>query len=252
MIDSHAHLTVKKYRKDLDAVLSRARKAGVSAVVNVGFDVDSSADGVRLARDRSDVFAAVGVHPHDAATVDDYVLSYLEELAGDAKVVAIGEIGLDFYRDLSPRRVQEEVFVKQLALAERVGLPVIIHDRDAHRRVMEILKGEKVSRGVMHCFSGDMGLARQALDLGLHISFAGPITYNGAGAAAIIRKMPPERLLIETDCPYLAPVPFRGKRNEPAYVKYVLERMAQVLGRPVEEIDALTEGNARRLFGLPS
>lgn len=252
MIDSHAHLTMRKYRKDLDAVLARAREAGVLAVVNVGFDADSSAEGAHLAGRHSDVFAAVGVHPHDADTVDDYVLSYLEELSAKPEVVAIGEIGLDFYRNLSPRRMQEEVFVKQLALAKRVDLPVIIHDRDAHRRVMEILRAEGASHGVMHCFSGDIGLAKQALDLGFYISFAGPITYDGRKAGEIIRKMPADKILIETDCPYLTPVPYRGKRNEPAYVKYVLERVAGILERPVEEVEALTDGNARRLFNLPS
>jgi TatD DNase family protein len=192
------------------------------------------------------------VHPHDAETVDDFILSYLEELSADPGVVAIGEIGLDYYRNLSPRRVQEEVFVKQLALAKKVGLPVIIHDRDAHRRVMEILKSERAACGVMHCFSGDMGLARQALDLGFYISFAGPITYNGGRAGDIMRKMPIDRLLVETDCPYLAPVPFRGKRNEPAYVKYVIERAATFLGKTAEEVEAVTDENARRLFNLPS
>lgn len=252
MIDSHAHLTMRKYRNDLDAVLSRAREGGVKAIVTVGFDTDSSAEGVHLAGEHSDVFAAAGVHPHDADTVDDFILNYLEELSADPNVVAIGEIGLDYYRNLSPRRVQEDVFVKQLALARKVGLPVIIHDRDAHRRVMEILKSEKASSGVMHCFSGDMGLAKQVLDLGFYISFAGPITYNGGRAGDIMRKMPIDRLLLETDCPYLAPVPFRGKRNEPAYVKHVLERAAQFLGRPVAEVEAITDENARRFFNLPS
>jgi TatD DNase family protein len=243
---------VRKYRNDRDDVLSRARQAGVVAMVTVGFDADSTADGVHLAGEHPDVFAAAGVHPHDAKTVDDYILTYLEELAADPNVVAIGEIGLDYYRNLSPRRVQEEVFVKQLALARKVDLPVIIHDRDAHRRVVEILKSEGASSGVMHCFSGDMGLAKQVLDLGFYISFAGPITYNGVKAGEIIRKMPAEKLLIETDCPYLTPVPFRGKRNEPAYVKYVLERVARVMGKPVEEVEEITDENARRFFNLPS
>lgn len=252
MIDSHAHLTMRKYRNDLGAVIERAREAGLTAMVNVGFDTDSSADGVHLAEEHDDIFAAVGVHPHDAETVDDFIISYLEETSSNPKVVAIGEIGLDFYRNLSPRRVQEDVFVRQLALADKVGLPVIIHDRDAHQRVVEILKSEKASRGVMHCFSGDMGLAKQVLDLGFYISFAGPITYNGGRAGDIMRKMPVDKLLVETDCPYLTPVPFRGKRNEPAYVRYVLERAAQFLGKPPEEVEAITDENARRLFNLPS
>jgi TatD DNase family protein len=252
LIDTHTHLTMKKYTKDLDAVLSRAREAGVRAMVTVGVDVDSSADGAHLAHEHPDIYASVGVHPHDADTVDDYIISYLGELAARPRVVAIGEIGLDFYRDLSPRRVQEEVFARQLGLAAEAGLPVIVHDRDAHRRVIEILRSEKTSCGVMHCFSGDLNLARQALDLGLYISFAGSITYNGRKAGEIIRKAPLDRLLVETDCPYLAPVPYRGKRNEPAYVKHVLERMAGLLGKPFEELEELTEENARRLFNLPS
>jgi TatD DNase family protein len=252
LIDSHVHLTVKKYRKDLQAVLARAREAGLAAMVNVGFDIDSSADGVRLAEQHADIYAAVGVHPHDADTVDDYILSYLGDLSANPKVVAIGEIGLDFYRDLSPRRVQEEVFVEQLALADKVGLPVVIHDRDAHRRVIDILRGERASRGVMHCFSGDFNLARQALDLGFYISFAGPITYDGVKAAEIIKKAPQDRILVETDCPYLPPVPFRGKRNEPAYVRYVLARVAEILGKTLEETESLTDANTRRLFNLAS
>jgi TatD DNase family protein len=250
MIDSHAHLTFKQYRTDLDDVLKRAREAGVRAIITVGCDLASSEAGVRLSRLHSDVYAVVGVHPHDAKTVDAAVLDRLETLAGDPRVVAIGEMGLDYYRDLSPRHVQEKAFRDQIALANKKGLPVVVHDRDAHAKVMQILKEERVSRGVLHCFSGDMGIAKQGLDLGLFLSFAGPITYNGTKAAEVISKMPADRLLVETDCPYLAPVPFRGKRNEPGYVRYTVERLAVILGKPVDEIDNLTEENTRALFGL--
>jgi TatD DNase family protein len=250
MIDSHAHLTVKAYKRDLAAVLRRARENGISAIVNVGFDVSSSQEGVRLADVTEIVFAAVGVHPHDARRLDGDGLAELAELADNPKVVAIGEIGLDFYRNLSPRRTQERAFRQQIALAKEKGLPIIVHDRDAHRRTMEILKDEKASHGVLHCFSGDLNLARQAIELGLYISFAGPITYGGRKAGDILRRIPPNRVLIETDCPYLTPVPFRGKRNEPAYVTYVLERVAEALGRPYEEVDRLTEQNTRTLFNL--
>jgi TatD DNase family protein len=252
LIDSHAHLTIKQYRKDLAAVLRRAGEADVWGIINVGFDVNSSEDGIHLAEVHENIFAAVGVHPHDARALDADAISQLEGLADHPKVVAIGEIGLDFYRNLSPRRFQERAFRQQIGLARKKDLPIIVHDREAHRRTMEILKEERVSRGVLHCFSGDLNLARQGLALGLYISFAGPITYDGRTAGEIIRRIPVDRLLVETDCPYLAPVPFRGKRNEPAYLKYVLAKVAQILGRPEDEIGRLTETNTRQLFNLPS
>ncbi len=252
MIDSHAHLTYKAYRKDLRAVLERAREAGVTAIVNASFDLPSSEAAVRLAEDHDNIHVAVGIHPHDAKTLNLDVLSALEELADHPGVVAIGEIGLDFYRDLSPRRIQEDAFRLQIGLAKNPDLPIIIHDRDAHQRTMHILKDEKVSRGVLHCFSGDLNLARQGVELGLYISFAGPITYNGKKAQEILKWIPEDRILIETDCPYLTPVPYRGKRNEPAHVKYVLGRVAEFLDKPAEEVDRLTEKNTRTLFNLPA
>jgi len=250
VIDTHAHLTSNDFRGDLAAVLRRARDAGVRAIITVGYDLASSLASVRLSEVEEDVYAAVGIHPHDARLLDEEALRTLEDLAAHPKVVAIGEIGLDFYRNLSPRRMQERAFRRQIRLALKLGLPVIIHDRDAHRRVIEILKSEKVSHGVMHCFSGDINVARQALAMGLHISFAGPITYGGKRIIDILRRIPHERILIETDCPYLAPVPYRGKRNEPAYVRLVAERLAAILGKSLGEIDAMTETNARTLFNL--
>jgi TatD DNase family protein len=252
MIDSHAHLSAKAYRKDLEAVLARAKAAGVGSILTVGYDMASSEVGVRLAEKHPDVYAAVGIHPHDATTLNLDALGRLEELAAAPKVVAIGEIGLDFYRDLSPRRIQEDAFRLQIGLAKDLELPIIVHDRDAHQRTMQVLKEEGVSRGVLHCFSGDVNLARQGIEIGLYISFAGPITFNGKKAAEILEHVPEDRILVETDCPYLTPVPYRGKRNEPAYVRFVLERVAAILGRPVEEVDRLTEQNTRTLFGLPS
>ncbi len=249
MIDSHAHLTDRKYEKDLTQVLQRARSSGINAIINVGFDLESSREGIELAENHDWIFAAVGFHPHDASKLDKKALEELEKMSSHPKVVAIGEIGLDFYRNLSPRHVQEEAFRLQLELARRVDLPVIIHDRDAHRKVISILKESSV-RGVLHCFSGDINIARQGLELGFHISFAGPVTYDGKKAAEIIRKMPLERLLIETDCPYLAPVPFRGKRNEPAYLKYTLERIAEIVRKTPSVVERVTEENTRRVFNL--
>ncbi len=252
MIDSHAHLTFKHYARDLADVLTRARDGGIGAIINIGCDLASSEATVRLANGHENIFAVVGVHPHDASTLDADALARLDALADDPMVVAIGEMGLDYYRDLSPRHVQEQAFRDQIALAGKKDLPVVVHDRDAHAKVMQILKEEKVSRGVLHCFSGDLNMARQAIDLGLYLSFAGPITYNGHKAREIMGKVPLDRILIETDCPYLTPVPFRGKRNEPAYVRYVLARVADILGKPVPEVDSLTGTNTRTLFNLPA
>ena len=251
MIDSHAHLTAKAYRKDLEAVLERARDAGVTSILTVGFDMASSEAGVRLAEKYPDIYAAVGIHPHDATTLNLDALGCLEELAAHPKVVAIGEIGLDFYRDLSPRRTQEDAFRLQIGLAKDLELPIIVHDRDAHQRTVQVLREEKVSCGVLHCFSGDLNLARQGIDIGLYISFAGPITFNGKKATEILGHIPEERILVETDCPYLTPVPHRGKRNEPGYVRHVLERVATILDRPIEDVDTLTTRNTKNLFSIP-
>ena len=256
MIDSHAHLSLKQFRSDRAAVLARAREAGVRAIIDVLLEPDIPVTPrVRPANLPPDpgveIFTAVGIHPHDASKVNIAMLERLEALADQPGVVAIGEIGLDYYRDLSPRHIQEQAFRRQIALARKKKLPVVIHDRDAHTKVMQILKEEQVSRGVLHCFAGDFGIARQGLDLGLYLSFAGNITYGGSKAAEVIKKMPVDRLLIETDCPYLTPAPFRGKRNEPAYVRYVAEKVASILGKAVEEIDALTERNTRACFDLP-
>ena len=251
MIDSHAHLTAKAYRKDLEDVLKRAKDNGVTSILTVGIDMVSSEAAVRLAEKYPDVYATVGIHPHDATTLNLDALGRLEELASSPRVVAIGEIGLDFYRDLSPRRIQEDAFRLQISLAKDLELPIIVHDRDAHQRTMQVLKEERVSRGVLHCFSGDLNLARQGIEIGLYISFAGPITFDGKKAREILARIPEDRILVETDCPYLTPVPYRGKRNEPSYVRYVLERVAQILGRPTEETDHLTSANTRTLFALP-
>ena len=176
MIDSHAHLTFKHYSKDLADALARARQAGVTAIITIGCDLASSEAAVRLANQHADVYASVGIHPHDADTLDADALRRLEGLADDPRVVAIGEMGLDYYRDLSPRHLQERAFRDQIALARRKDLPVIVHDRDAHAKVMQILKEERVSRGVLHCFSGDLNMAKQAIALDLYLSFAGAIT----------------------------------------------------------------------------
>jgi TatD DNase family protein len=278
LVDTHTHLDFPEFDDDRERVIERAANAGVGAIVNVGTDLASSQAAVALAEAYPQIYAAVGVHPHDAKTMTGEVLEELRVLAGRPRVVAIGEIGLDFYRDLSPRDQQRQVFEQQLALASEVGKPVIIHDREAHAEVMAILRHWacpehfdcaqcKLHRrieghhqpsaishrpiGVMHCFSGDLTMAQKALELGFYISIAGPVTFDNARRLReLVRQLPLEKLLVETDCPYLTPHPHRGKRNEPAYVKFVAQEIARVKELSLEEVACITSDNAQALFAL--
>jgi len=215
----------------------------------------SSQAAVALAEAYPQIYAAVGVHPHDAKTLTGDMLKELRALALHPKVVAIGEIGLDFFRDLSPRDKQRQAFKQQLALASEIGKPVIIHDRDAHSEIMAILhrwvRGSHEPVGVLHCFSGDLAMAQEAIELGFYISIAGPVTFkNARRLRELVGQLPLEKLLIETDCPYLAPHPYRGKRNEPAYVKLVAQEVARVKGLSPEKVSRVTSDNAQALFAL--
>ncbi len=252
LIDSHAHLNFSQFKNDRDQVIRRALSAGVTTIINVGTDLASSEDSVALAHRYPSVYAAVGIHPHDASQLSPKALDRLAALARADKTVAIGEIGLDFYRDLSPRDQQRKAFRQQIRLAIDLHMPVVVHDRDAHAEVLEILKEEQAHRagGVLHCFSGDIHMARQVLDMGFFISFAGPITYGGEKKKTIARQIPLENMLVETDCPFLTPVPHRGKRNEPAYVRYVAEKIAELRGCSFEDVAEATSLNAMRVFGI--
>ena len=252
LADTHAHLSDECFDADRQAVLERARAAGVVLVVDVGADLASSRKAVTLANENGAVWAAVGVHVHEASGFGESALATLRELASSPQVVAIGEIGLDFYRDLSPRQSQLHALEMQLALASDLGKPVLIHCRDAYPQVLESIgHWQGRIRGVLHCFSGTEETLYQALDQGLFISLAGPVTYERAEhVRTIARLVPTERLLLETDCPYLAPVPKRGKRNEPLYLTYVLEAIARVRGVPTEDLAEITFENAEGFFGL--
>lgn len=260
-VDSHTHIDMRLYNRDRDQVLERARGAGVAAVVDVGCDLDSSREAIRLAAQYSEVFAALGFHPHSAAKMRDSDLERLSELAQHPKVVAIGEIGLDFYRNLSPREVQVEAFKKQLALACRLKLPVIVHCRDAQEEVLSILTewaygaggvcGAKEPLGVLHCFSGDRELSQRYIEMGFLLSIAGPITYPSSHAMEIAHHIPLDKLLIETDCPFLTPQPYRGKRNEPSNVSFVAEKIGEIRGVPTDVVAEHTTANAAQLFRLP-
>jgi TatD DNase family protein len=252
LIDSHAHIYYRDYAGDFDEMLQRAADAGVDAMLVVGTDIESSRESVELAEKYPQLYAAVGIHPHDAGRVTDACYGVIRDLAlSSAKVVAIGEIGLDFYRDRSPRDAQERVFRAFLRMAGELEKPVVIHDRDAHRQVLDCLKEERVRSGVLHCFSGDAAMAAEAVAMGLYISIPGTITYPANEALReVVRAVSIDRMLVETDCPYLSPVPHRGRRNEPAYARLAAERMAQVKGLSLEDVARITTKNVRDLFGI--
>jgi len=253
LFDTHAHLHFPEFDADREAMLTRARAAGVRRMVTIGTDADTTRAAIAVARREADVWATAGVHPHDAGESDDAALADVERQADDPRVVAIGEIGLDFFRNLSPREAQERVFRRFIALARRLRKPVVVHCRDAHAEALGILSEERVTDvgGIMHCFSGDVEIARRCLDLGLVISLAGPVTYPNARALPdVARFVPADRLVIETDCPFLPPQGYRGKRNEPAYLAARAARVAELPVEPLGDLAARMSDNARRLLRL--
>jgi TatD DNase family protein len=252
LVDTHAHLDSARFNEDREDVISRSLAAGVHAIITVGVDLDSSRKAVALAEHSPHVYAAVGVHPHEAARVGQDDLAELARLSEYQAVVAIGEIGLDFYRNLSPADRQKEILVAQLQLASQMDKPVIIHDREAHPETMSILRDEAQGlRGVLHCFSGDLDMAIQAAQMGFYISLAGPVTFHNARRLQqLVRELPLHCVLIETDCPYLAPHPHRGRRNEPAYVRLVADEIAALKELPFERVAEITTANASQLFKL--
>ena len=254
LFDTHAHLHFPDYADDLDAVLERARGAGVRGMVTIGTDRETNQAVVEMARRLPEVWATVGIHPHDAGDAVEADFAEMEKLArSEAKVVGFGEMGLDFYRNLSPPEAQREVFRRQISMARELGKPLVIHCRDAHEETLAILAEERAKEigGVMHCFSGDVPIARRCLDLGLFISLAGPVTYKSARALPeVARFVPEDRLVVETDCPYLPPTPHRGKRNEPAYVALTAAFVAGLRGVTSEALGAAVTANAATLFGI--
>jgi len=252
LVDTHAHLDSGQFRADLDAVLARAADHGVGTILTVGCDLPSSRVSIELAARYPQVWASVGIHPHDAETVDARALAELTELAQAGKVVAIGETGLDFFRDRAPRDRQRQAFRAQIRLARQLGKPLIVHDRDAHDEIVAILRDEGASEvgGVMHCFSGDLALARQCIAMGFFISFAGPLTYPNSALREVAAALPVDVMLVETDCPYLAPQPFRGKRCEPAHVSATAAALAALKGLSPDDVARVTSLNALRLFGI--
>jgi len=252
LTDSHAHLQWKDFDADRLQVVDRALQSSVDCIINIGYNLKGSQDAVRLATERKGLYATVGFHPHEAKNFDDDVVSFLRTLCRNPSVVAIGEIGLDYYRNLSPKPVQRKAFEAQINLAREMDLPIVVHDRDAHQEVLQTLKDYRGKiRGVIHCFSGSLEMARQCVGLQFMISIAGPVTFpNARKLHELAKEIPLSHLLLETDCPWLAPLSKRGRRNEPAYVFEIAEKIAKIRNMSLEDLAKATSDNAKRLFGI--
>jgi len=255
LIDSHAHIQGKEYAGERDAVIARAREAGVEKIIAVGGagDMSSNIEAVALADAFPGVYATVGMHPHDAKDVGAGELAELHALTASPKVVAVGETGLDYYYNHSPHDVQLRVFANFIHMARDTGLPIVVHERDAAEEAAELLRAEGAGRlrGVIHCFTGNHEAARRYLDLGFYLSFTGIITFkNAEPLREVARQVPLERMLVETDSPFLTPVPHRGKRNEPAYVRFIAETIATLKGLSLEKVADVTSDNVHALFGI--
>ncbi|MBR3873493.1 MAG: TatD family hydrolase [Clostridia bacterium] len=254
LFDSHCHLENGRFESDLPEVMARMEDAGVRRCILAGSDMETSEQIVKMTQQHANVYGVVGIHPHDAKTWTDDCAQQIADWTKEERIVGVGEIGLDYYYDHSPRDVQQEVFVKQLLLARQLDLPAVFHVRDAHGDVLSILRAHRneLPAGVVHCYSGSVESAREYLDMGFYISFAGPITFKNANklldAAAYV---PADRILVETDSPYLAPVPMRGRRNEPTFVQYVAQKVAELRGVTAEEMAQTAFENTCRLFHIP-
>ena len=249
--DSHAHLDDERFRPDFDDILARMRENGVSGMMNIGCDGPSSRHAVELANQYDWIWAAVGSHPDDAAQVDEARIEEYRALCRNPRVKAIGEIGLDYHYEDPPRDVQQRAFRMQMELAQALSLPVVIHEREAHEDGLRIISGFPDVTGVFHCFSGSYELAKELIKRGWYIGFTGVVTFkNARKAVEVAEKIPLDRILIETDCPYMAPEPFRGRRSDPSLVPFVAKKIAEIRGISAEEAAAATAENARRLFRL--
>lgn len=255
LIDTHAHLDSKNYLKDFDDVLKRAKEQKIIKIINIASTPESNKNIINLIKDNDIIYGTLGIHPHDSKLADDFWYDFIKKNSSLKKIVAIGEVGLDFYYDYSPRDVQKSVFRSMIQIAKETRLPLVIHDRDAHSNTYEILVEEKANEigGVFHCFSGDLIFAKKIIDYGFYISITGVITYkNAKNLQELIKNLPLDRLLIETDCPYLSPEPNRGKRNEPSFVYYVAEKIAEIKNISIEKVAQETTNNAFKLFKFKS
>jgi TatD DNase family protein len=253
LIDSHSHLEMPDFIKDLEEVIQRAEASGVRYIFTVGTEKKDWKRTLEIVNSHPSIYAILGVHPHNAKEIDHETYPTLRQLCRQEKVKAYGEIGLDFFRNLSPQDVQLKRFREQIGLAKELRLPIVVHDREAHHETLEVLKSEKAEEcgGIIHCFSGDYEMAKACMDMGFFISVPGSITYkNSEDYRETIKRIPLESLLIETDAPFLTPVPFRGKRNEPSYVRYTAQKVAEIKKVPFEKVAEVTTENALRVYRL--
>jgi len=251
-IETHAHLYFNKFDDDRDAVIERAFENKVSKIINIATDLENARQCIDLAEKHNGLFATVGIHPNDGVKLNNSSLDEIRELSRHPKVVAIGEIGMDFYWDDCPKDVQEEAFRQQIRLAKELKLPIVIHNREAGRAILDVLKSEGTEElaGVFHCFSEDLQVAREILEIGFHISFTGNLTFNKSKLPEVASEVPLERLLLETDCPFLSPEPKRGRRNEPSHVVYIAEKLAEIKDVSLAEVARQTTEDAQTLFGI--
>jgi TatD DNase family protein len=252
LIDTHAHLYYSQFDADRHEIIQRAFDANVKQIVNIGTDIETCRQSVELAEKYDGLFAVAGIHPNDAKKFDDKILRQIKEFCRHPKVVAVGEIGLDFYREWCPVEIQKLAFRQQIKLAKEVGLPIVIHNRQAGREILDILKSEGTDglTGVFHCFSEDLRIAEEVLELGFYISFTGNITFKKSELPAVAKIVPLDRLLLETDSPFLSPEPKRGRRNEPAHVVYIAQKLAEIKEVELAKLEEITTANAERLFKL--
>jgi TatD DNase family protein len=253
IFDTHAHLNAHQYSEDLDSVIQKAKEEGVSKILVVGFDKETIEKALEIAEGNEGFYAGIGWHPVDAIDFNDNYINWIEELTENKKVVAIGEMGLDYYWDKSPKEVQLEVFKKQINLAKRVKLPMIIHNREATKDVLDTLRTEKADEvgGIMHCFNGSIETAKMCMDLGFYLSIGGPVTFkNAVNLQKVVEQIPMDKLLVETDCPYLTPHPYRGKRNEPSYIKHIVQKIADIKNISFDEVARITTSNAQKLLKI--
>jgi len=249
--DTHAHYCDKRFNDDRDELLGSMLESGVSLILNAGSSLRSSKLSVELANKYPFVYASVGVHPHDAKSMDDNTIDELQQLLSDPKAMAVGEIGLDYHYDFSPRDVQKKRFREQLELAKCLHKPVIVHERESLQDTLDVIREYKDLRGVLHCFSGSWETAKMVLDLGWYLSFGGVITFkNARRALEVVEKMPFDRMMLETDCPYLAPEPMRGRRNSSLNLQYIAEKVAEVRGITKDEVARVTTENGKRFFDI--
>ncbi|MDF2592530.1 MAG: hydrolase, TatD family [Clostridia bacterium] len=253
LFDTHAHLDDDRFDEDRRQIIEQCKAEGVELILNAASNLETSLSSIALSKEYDFIYASVGVHPHDAKSMDNKTTEILSDLAANTKVKAIGEIGLDYHYDFSPREVQKQRFMEQIDLAKQLKLPIIVHDRESHGDIMDIFNKMNVSGmgGVLHSFSGSVEMARECLKLGFYLSVSGPLTFkNNVKTVEVVREIPLDMLLIETDSPYLTPAPYRGQRNYPGHVRYVAEKIAEIKGLTFDEVARTTLENGKKLFNI--